>query len=115
MALRIKATNPQDLLNKIRTAIDQKRVVTWRYINQSNLEYFTHITPDKQWDGKAWFKPAVETDQLLFNIIRPQNSKVSSELYAVYHGRFAEMLLAHFDKEFSIVWAGALAESGDLV
>jgi len=115
MALRIKATNPQDLLNKIKAGIDEKRIETWRYITNSNGEYFTHVTPNKQWEGKAWLKPSVHGEQLVFNIVRPQDKKVSSKAYAVYHGRFAEMLLAHFDKEFSIVWATALAESSDLV
>ena len=118
MALRIRATNPQDLLNKIKQGIDQNRIQTWRYTIESHGEYFSHVTPDKQWVGKAWLKPSIsadKADQLVFNIIRPQNGKISSQDYAVYHGRFAEMVLSHFDKEFSIVWATALPETGDLV
>lgn len=32
---------------------------------------------------------------------------MSVETYAVYHGRFSEMLLAHFDDEFSNVYSTA--------
>lgn len=116
MALKIKTTNPRDLLDKIKAAINQRRIETWAYTSQNGADYFSHVTPDKQWQGQAWLKPTIiPTEHLVFNIIRPQNGKVSSAAYAVYHGRFAEMLLGHFDKEFSIVWATALPESDDLV
>jgi hypothetical protein len=38
-----------------------------------------------------------------------------SDVYAVYHGRFAEMLLAHFDKEFSEARASAMPAAADII
>ena len=103
------------MLTKIKAGIDEKRIETWRYITNANGDYFTHVTPNKQWEGKAWLKPSVQEDQLVFNIVRPEGKNVSKKAYAVYHGRFAEMILAHFDNEFTTVWATALAKPGDLV
>jgi hypothetical protein len=49
---------------------------------------------------------------LLFAIVGRQNVKMTREVYAIFHGRFAEMLLAHFDLEFSTVSATPLGELG---
>jgi len=37
------------------------------------------------------------------------------EAYAVYHGRFIEMLLAHFDEGFSEAFATAQATGDDRI
>jgi hypothetical protein len=50
----------------------------------------------------------------VLNIIPPKKG-VSKEAYAVYHGRFIEMLLAHFDEEFSGAFGTAKATRDDRV
>jgi hypothetical protein len=52
---------------------------------------------------------------LVFNIIKPQNAKITKEVYGVYHGRFIEMLLVHFDNSFTTAEASAAVAVGDLV
>lgn len=115
MALKIRTSNPNDLLYKIKLGIYEKHIRTWTYTtHNTNQEYFSHVTSDSQWLGVAWLLPRIEADLLIFNIIKPQNANVSSAAYAIYHGRFTEMLLAHFDNQFSIVWATAMPADGDM-
>ena len=40
-----------------------------------------------------------EKDSLIFGIVGNKQVKMTKSLYAVYHGRFSEMLLSHFDDE----------------
>ena len=55
------------------------------------------MTPS-QWHKQAWMRPQEKAGMIVkFGIIPRRDAKLSKEVYAVYHGRFAEMLLAHFD------------------
>lgn len=60
-----------------------------------------------QWKFKAWLRPTIETNRLVFGIVGQENVNLSTIAYAVYHGRFIEMLLNHFDKHFTEVYASA--------
>ena len=110
MAVRVITPSPQALLAALKKAIDEKKVETWKYDSQGD---FTH-TP-QQWTLKCWLRPHVEAGALVFTTIPPKNTALSREIYGIYHGRFIEMLLAHFDQQFSQVGATALAAVGDLV
>ena len=112
MALKVSTDNPDQLLIAIRMAIDDGTVDTWEYTTTGS---FTHTTASGQWKNKAWLKPSVQRGKLTFNIIRAKGSRVSKTVYAVYHGRFAEMLLTHFDSNLSEISLTALAEETDLV
>jgi hypothetical protein len=52
---------------------------------------------------------------LRFGIIKPNDQNISKEMYAIYHGRFIESMLAHFDKKFSYSFATALPDADDAV
>jgi hypothetical protein len=54
-------------------------------------------------------------DRTEVNIIRPKNGSVEREVYAVYHGRFIEMVIAHVAEFFKIVATAAWATESDLV
>jgi len=88
----VKTDNPQGLLDSICEAIDDGTIETWAYDEEGD---FSHTTSDGQWVGQAWLHPNVAIGTLIMNIIPPGDG-VSSEAYAIYHGRFIEMLLAHF-------------------
>ena len=103
--------NPQDLLNSIYEKIDAGTIETWTYDQDDD---FSHTTSNGQWEGQAWLHPTVASDMLILNIIPPDGG-VSSEAYAVYHGRFIEMLLAHFDGDFIDALATAQPTNGDRV
>lgn len=110
MALNIYTTDPSGLLKKIKKAIDDEKVVTWSYDSDGD---FTHVTSNNQWKGKAWLRPHVKDGYLHMAILGKKDEKLSSEVYAVYHGRFAEMVLVHFDNSFTTATATAGKSGND--
>ncbi len=92
MAVIIKTNTPEELLKLIKKAIDEGDVVTWSYDDDGD---FTH-TPN-QWKYKAWLKPEIYDTELRLGIIKRNDEVLSKEIYGVYHGRFIEMVLVHFD------------------
>lgn len=91
--ISVMTSQPAALLDKIKAAIDKNTVRTWSCDDEGD---FTH-TAD-QWNQLAWLTPTIESSSLLFNIIPPINKHITKQIYAIYHGRFAEMLLVHFDE-----------------
>jgi len=110
MSVSVITAKPKTLLAAIKKAIDDKKVVTWEYDSDGD---FTH-SPE-QWKNKAWFKPKVMEGRLVLGIVGQAKANTTSEVYAVYHGRFTEMLLAHFDAEFTIASVTAMPDSNDSI
>jgi hypothetical protein len=111
MAINLITDTPNKLLATFKKAIDEGHVATWSYDKDGD---FTHTAT--QWKGLAWLCPSVvEKERLVLNIMPPQNSKVSSEVYAIYHGRFIESMLAHCDQLFTSGRASALPDNNDSV
>lgn len=110
MAIIVTTDKPRALLKAIKAQIDAGEIETWVYDSDGD---FTHAP--KQWVHKAWLRAATETGELVFTIIPPENTKMSRTVYAVYHGRFVEMLLTHFDLQFSTAETTALPTRGDSV
>ncbi|MFZ1220113.1 MAG: hypothetical protein WAO00_12530 [Chthoniobacterales bacterium] len=106
MALTIQTASPNALLTAIKKAIDEKHVETWTYDDAGD---FTH-TPS-QWKNRAWLRPKMEAGTLRFGLVGQQGVAMSKLIYGVYHGRFIEMLLVHFDDSFSIARASAVTDS----
>lgn len=98
--ISVQTVAPTGLLAKIRRAIDNGHIVTWAYDTDGD---FTHVPP--QWRWRAWLRPTVQPGALALSIIPNSKSTLTNEVYGVYHGRFVEMLLAHFSKDFSIASA----------
>jgi hypothetical protein len=110
MAIVVKTDQPRALLSAIRAAIDNGAIETWSYDADGD---FTH-TP-AQWKHKAWLRPSIADGDLIFTTVAPQKTAMTKAVYAVYHGRFIEMLLRHFDVSFSVARATALPSHGDSV
>ena len=111
MAIYCKTTTPKKLLAAYTKAIDDGHVTTWAYDSDGD---FTH-TAD-QWNRKAWLRPKViEAEALVLYILGPKDTKISSTIYAVYHGRFIESMLAHCDGLFAEAQATAMPIAGDIV
>ncbi|WP_157381590.1 hypothetical protein [Burkholderia ubonensis] len=108
MAITVYTHAPQTLLNSIRKAIDDKKVETWTYDNDGD---FYH-TPD-QWSKKAWLRPHVQQGVLLLGLLGQEGVAMTKLIYGVYHGRFIEMLLTHFDSDFSNASSTALEGAVD--
>ena len=103
MALIIATAKPSALLAAIKKEIDNKKIDTWEYDADGD---FTH-TPD-QWKKKAWLRPVVQQGVLLFGLLGPKGVTMKKDIYGVYHGRFIEMLLNHFDNDFATAEATAM-------
>lgn len=110
MAIIVKTPSPNKLLADIKAAVERKEVDTWQYDADGD---FTH-SPE-QWARKAWLRPRIENGDLIFTILPRKDTPVSKIVYGVYHGRFIEMLLNHFDTAFSQTEATALPARGDVV
>ena len=110
MALIVICDEPAGLLRQIRRGILDGQIVTWSFDDDGD---FTHATP--QWRNQAWMRPRPGYDRLVFTILSPQNVQLTREVYAIYHGRLTEMLLAHFDNLFRSAAATALPTPDDRV
>jgi hypothetical protein len=110
MAIIVKTNNPSGLLKAIYKAIDDKKIETWAYDTDKD---FTHV-PD-QWKNKAWLSPKIYTGELRLGIIGQKNTTMSKLIYGVYHGRFIEMLLTHFDRDFTTAIATAQVTEPDSI
>lgn len=102
MAVTVFTPDPESLVQAIRDAIADGRIETWSVDTDRD---FTHSVP--QWRNKAWMRPDCREDRVVFGILGQKNIAMSKTVYAVYHGRFIEMLLRHFDEEFTEVRASA--------
>lgn len=100
MTIVIKTNDPSQLLKEIRVAINQGHIDTWSY---DDVGDFTH-TPE-QWKYKAWLRPHVEARQLRFSLVSNNKQTLTKAVYGVYHGRFSEMLITHFDDQFAAIEA----------
>ncbi len=92
MAIFVKTKEPSELLNRIREGIRKQNIDTWLCDSAGD---FTHDTD--QWRYRAWMRSFVEEDRLVFGIVCRNDRNLSVTEYAIYHGRFTEMLLCHFD------------------
>jgi hypothetical protein len=110
MAVNISTADPMGLLKAIKLAIDSEQVRTWSYDTDGD---FTHTA--EQWKNKAWLRPREEEGFLILNILAPSKANISTTVYAVFHGRFIEMLLSHFDTEFKRASASAFPVKPDRV
>lgn len=109
MAVYVKTENSQELLDKIKRSIDDGKIKTWKYDKDGDLYH----SPD-QWQYKGWLRPYTIDNYLVFGIITPKNDVMTTLTYAIYHGRFIEMLLDHFDKDFEFVYASAKKTKYDI-
>lgn len=107
MALIVTTPTPIELLDAIKRAITEGRITTWECDDDGD---FTHSA--SQWKHRAWLSPRIEEgdQQLIFTTVSPIETTISVTVYAVYHGRFAEMLLAHFDAMFTDIECSALGD-----
>ena len=111
MAVHLKTKTPKKLLAAYKKAIDDGRVETWSYDRDGD---FTHTA--EQWSNRAWLRPKIkEREELVLHILAPRETELSSEIYAIYHGRFIESMLNHCDVLFIDGRASALPEPGDVV
>jgi hypothetical protein len=111
MAIYFETSDPSRLLKDFDTAVAKGNqaggIATWSKVNG----YYTHEAA--QWKNKAFLKPAIGTNRLVFNIFKPQNGPAPSIVYGYYHGHLIETFANHFDQLFTLGSATALPVSPD--
>lgn len=110
MAIFVQTETPSRLVREIKEYIDDKKITTWMYDKDGD---FTHDTD--QWRFNAWIRPFIEKNRVVFGILCRNDRNLSVVDYAIYHGRFVEMLLTHFDKQCNEIKVSSLATTYDSV
>jgi hypothetical protein len=108
MAVHVNTNKAAALLAAIKKQIDDGKIKTWEYDRDGD---FTH-SPD-QWKGEAWLRPHPQQGVLAFGLLGQEDVTMTKTVYGVYHGRFIEMLLAHFDSDFTVAQATAMPTDFD--
>lgn len=110
MAIFVKTANPTFLVQSIRDKIKENKIQTWAIDQDGD---FTHVP--EQWKNKAWMTAEIEADRVVFSIIGRRSVAVSVTDYAIYHGRFVEMLLDNFDNQCLSIEVTPLATKYDII
>ena len=110
MAIFVKTDNASSLLKQIRKDVQDRKIETWICDEDGD---FTHNT--EQWRHHAWIGAKVEPERIVFYIICRKDKNISITDYAIYHGRFAEMLLMHYDKKCESIEITPLATKYDMI
>ena len=96
VAIKVFTSSVDKLRDELNKKIEDGDIETWEVDQDGD---FTHSR--EQWRCKAWIhKPVIpnnEDNQLIFGLVGNKQVSMTKALYAVYHGRFSEMLLSHFD------------------
>lgn len=93
MSIHIKTNNPEKLLKDIKQKAINQELDTWSIDVDGD---FTHTS--NQWLNEAWFRgEIISPGDLVFGLVKRRDKEMLTVVYGVYHGRFAEMLLTHFD------------------
>ncbi|MEM1253287.1 MAG: hypothetical protein AAGI69_12710 [Cyanobacteria bacterium P01_H01_bin.21] len=108
MAVLITTNKPRALLKALKKKIDDGKIDTWEYDADGD---FTHV-PD-QWKGKGWLRPKPQQGLLAFGLLGQKGVTMKKQIYGLYHGRFIDMMLTHFDDQFSIAQATAIGTDID--
>jgi hypothetical protein len=108
MAITFKTATPSALLSAIKEEITNGKIITWSCDKDGD---FTHNLD--QWRNKAWLRPSFGTSELNFGLLGQKETVMTKEIYAVYHGRFIEMVLTHFDTKILQGIATAQKSAGD--
>jgi len=110
MSIYVKTANPRKLVDDINEKINNSAINTWSIDKDGD---YTHTA--QQWQFHAWVHPIVETERVVFAIWGRVSEDMSVVDYAIYHGRFVEMLLTHFDHQCTKIEVSCLASGYDRI
>ncbi len=110
MSIYVRTSNPQKLVNDINEKIENSFIDTWSVDSDGD---YTHTA--EQWKNHAWIHPIIESGRVVFAIWGRVNENLSVVDYAIYHGRFVEMLLAHFDHQCDSIDVSSLGTKYDRI
>lgn len=88
MALHFITEQAQKLLDEFEARVEQDKgeesVATWEKVVSNKITYLTHTA--KGWARKAFFRPYVQADRLVFHMFAPKDKVIDEMVYAYYHG-----------------------------
>jgi len=108
MAIIVTTSEPTALLSSMKSTLISTEQHSWYCDNDGDFTMRMSAVA-------AWFRPRIEGDTIVFRIITARGQTMKRGTYALYHGKFIEMLLRNFDTRFSRVVASALASHGDVI
>lgn len=108
MAVIVEASDPRTLLAEIRKAVRGGTCKPWHCDSDGDF-YLAEESP------RVWLRAEIDSAKFVLRVLPAQGKHVSKRQYAVYHARFVELLLNHFDRQFQSVAATALPAHGDKV
>jgi hypothetical protein len=76
---------------------------TWERVHHAGVDYYTHRS--QQYGRKAFFKPAIENNQLAFYIVAAEKVPLTRDVYSYYAGHSAETFIRHFPTRFTMAQA----------
>lgn len=110
MAIIIKTSKPQDLIQKINMGIREASISTWKVDNDGD---YTHVST--QWKERMWLHPNIQEEQIVFSTICRKDSAIKVTEYGAYHGFFVQMILDHFDSMCSDIQVTPLPHKLDRI
>jgi hypothetical protein len=110
MAIVVTTSKRRTLLSSLKDAVRAGTVTLWTVDSDGDF-----TLASDEWRHKAWLRPRITDDGLVFNILAPRQTHLSRTAYAVYHARMIQALLTHFDNDFQGVRATAMPVSPDAV
>lgn len=100
MTVKINTQNPDKLLKSIKTRLESSDSKTWEIILNSKKEILYNHSP-AQWSEKVLLKPIkIETGLLVETKYWDTKPAPDEETKGYIVGRFVEILMVHFRKEF---------------
>jgi hypothetical protein len=106
MAIVFYTAAPKVLLDAIYKAIDEGDIDNWVSEPDGDL-----TIEQEEWHQEAWLRPFVFSGMLQFGLVGKRGVMMTKSIYGVYHGRFIEEILVHFDDKFSTVTATAIGQT----
>ena len=94
--ISIYAAQPGVLLQNLKKAARQLQISPWECDDEGD---FTQARTKES--RKAWLRPSAGGNVLNFSFLGPQDVVLDKGVYAFYHGRFLETLVAHFADQFA--------------
>lgn len=102
---------PYTLLKNINNLIDNYAIRTWEYDSDSD---YTHCSPQLRFH--AWFRALVtKGEKIEFIIVGNTRRPATIDEYAIYHGKFTEMLITHFSNIISKIEITPQPTRNDLI
>lgn len=105
-------TNPRQFITNLTTKINRGSIETWEIDNEGDFTLTSQV-----WQNKAWFRPRFPEpsnqahQEVSFGLISSKRYRLTKAVYAVFHARLAETLLAYCDNDIEKIHITSLMDS----